>query len=73
MPSLLYAEDGIFLYVQHRNWVNESLIGPNRLYVSYGFRFSPHIDLGLGFYVWTQQEEEMEWRNVYQLKVTTAF
>jgi hypothetical protein len=66
-------QNEIFLNIQHKDRVNESLFDQNRLYVSYGYRFNKHIDLELGYYVWTQKEDALEWRNVYQLKVTTGF
>lgn len=66
-------QNEIFINVQHKERVNNSLFDQNRLYTSYGYRFNKNIDLEAGYFLWLQKSEELEWRNVYQVKVTTDF
>jgi hypothetical protein len=66
-------QNEIFINVQHKEQVNNNVFDQNRLYASYGYRFGKHLDVEAGYYLWLQKEENLEWRNVYQLKVTTDF
>lgn len=66
-------QNEVFTNVQHPEKVNNNFFDQNRLYTSYGYRFSKHIDAELAYMLWTQKDEETEQRNVYQLKVTTDF
>lgn len=66
-------QNEIFLNVQHREKVNNSVFDQNRLYASYGYRFNKQVDVEAGYFLWLQKAAALEWRNVYQVKVTTDF
>lgn len=66
-------QNELFMNIQHTERVNNSVFDQNRLYASYGYRFNKQVDLEMGYFLWLQKEDSLEWRNVYQLKITTDF
>lgn len=47
--AFLAAQNEIFLNVQNKNLINNSLFDQNRLYLAAGYRFSKEIDLEVGY------------------------
>ena len=72
----LYAkiQDEIFLNVQHKERVNNSLLDQNRPYLAFGYRYNKHIDIEMGYMRWLQREEDGDMNtNVFQFMLTTSF
>ena len=42
-------QNEIFLNVQNKDKINNSLFDQNRVYAALGYRFSPKIDVGAGY------------------------
>jgi hypothetical protein len=67
-------QNELFLNVQHKQRVNNSVFDQNRSFVSIGYRWSKNIDTEFGYMYWFQKESDAQYRrNVIQLMVTTNF
>lgn len=67
-------QNEIFLNVQHKDRVNNSLFDQNRSFVSFGYRWSKAIDTEFGYMYWYQKKMEGSTKtNVWQVMVTTSF
>lgn len=65
-------QNELFLNVQHRQRVNNSLFDQNRSFVSLGYRWSKKIDTEFGYMHWFQKEMDSDFRRaVFQLMITT--
>jgi hypothetical protein len=67
-------QNEVFLNVQHKDRVNNSLLDQNRPYAGFGYRFNKKIDMEAGYLRWLQREEDGDVSsNIVQLMVTTSF
>jgi hypothetical protein len=65
-------QNEIFVNVQHKEQVNNSVFDQNRLYASYGYRFNKQVDVEAGYFLWLQKADALEWRNVYQPRLKSG-
>ncbi len=70
----LGVQNELFLNVQNRASVNNSVFDQNRVLTSLGYRFGKKMDAELGYQFWYQKEMDASFRrNVIQLMLTTHF
>ncbi|TWR25793.1 DUF2490 domain-containing protein [Mucilaginibacter pallidiroseus] len=68
------VQNEIFLNVQNKANVNNSVFDQNRVFGSLGYRWSKKIDTEFGYMYWYQKEMDQNTKtNVWQLMVTTSF
>lgn len=67
-------QNELFLNIQHKQVVNNSVFDQNRSFISLGYRWSKKIDTEFGYLYWFQKETDDSYRrHVLQLMVTTSF
>jgi len=67
-------QNELFLNVQHKQRVNQSVFDQNRSFVSLGYRWSKKVDTEFGYMYWFQKEMDDSYRrHILQLTVTTSF
>lgn len=65
-------QNELFLNVQHKANINNSLFDQNRAYISLGYRWSKKLETELGYMNWQQKEKEgTSISNVFQLMINT--
>lgn len=70
----LGVQNELFLNIQHKCKINNSLFDQNRAFTSFGYRFSKKMDAEIGYMFWYQKEIDNSYRrNVIQLMLTTHF
>jgi hypothetical protein len=70
----LGVQNELFLNIQHKGKINNSLFDQNRAFTSLGYRFSKKMDAEIGYMFWYQKEIDDSYRrNVIQLMLTTHF
>jgi len=72
----IYAkiQNEIFINVQSREKVNNSIFDQNRSSIGIGFRFSKSLDIDFVYLYWYQKELERNGKtNVFQLMLTSKF
>lgn len=68
------VQNELFLNIQHKDKINNSVFDQNRAFGSLGYRFSKKMDAELGYLFWYQKEMDNSYRrNVIQLMLTTHF
>lgn len=74
--SGIYAkiQNEVFMNVQNREKVNNSIFDQNRSSIGIGFRFSKALEVDFGYLYWYQKELERNSKsNVFQLMMTSKF
>ncbi|WP_316764976.1 DUF2490 domain-containing protein [Pedobacter aquatilis] len=72
----IYAkiQNEIFMNVQNREKVNNSIFDQNRTSIGIGFRFSKSLDIDFSYLYWYQHEVEKNTKtNVFQFMLTSKF